>query len=64
MEVPSDVTESRRVSRLLCSRFKALSSGKINLLMASSTVSSSLGLLMEDLDAPERLECVSTERWL
>lgn len=32
--------------------------------MASSTVSSNLGLLMEDFDAPERMERVSIERWL
>ena len=63
-DVPVDVRDPRRASRLLCSRLSALNSGKINLRIASSTVSNNFGLLMDDLDAPERMERVSKERWL
>jgi hypothetical protein len=51
---------------LLCSLFKAVNSGKINRRIASSTVSRSFGLLIDDFEVPDLNEYASPDfplRW-
>jgi hypothetical protein len=45
-----------RLCCVFCSFFSAVSSGRIRRRMASSTVSSNRGLLMEDFEVPDRKE--------